>query len=125
MRVVMPCSVADPSPADRGVSASSIRSSATAWRGSSSGTDLAIATSGTYERGEHIVDARAGSAPRDLLSMTVIGPALGPADAFATAAFAMGRDGLHWLDAMPGYCGCAVTVDGQRIWTPGFDRYLV
>ena len=89
------------------------------------GTDVAIATSGTYERGEHIVDARAGSVPSGLLSMTVIGPALGPADAYATAAFAMGRDGLLWLDDIPGYCGCAVTVDEQRIWTPGFDRYLV
>jgi hypothetical protein len=37
----------------------------------------------------------------------------------------MGLDGLMWLDGMHGYSGCAVTVDGQRIWTPGFDRYLV
>jgi thiamine biosynthesis lipoprotein len=89
------------------------------------GTDLAVATSGTYERGEHIQDARSGSRPSGLLSMTVVGPALGPADAYATAAFAMGREGLAWLDGLSGYSGCAVTVDGQRVWTPGFDRYLV
>jgi FAD:protein FMN transferase len=88
------------------------------------GSDFAVATSGTYERGEHILDARAGTLPQGLASMTVIGPALGLADAYATAAFAMGRDGLDWLDAIPDYSGCAITSDERRIWTPGFDRYL-
>jgi FAD:protein FMN transferase len=89
------------------------------------GSDFAIATSGTYERGEHILDARAGALPTDLASMTVVGPELALADAYATAAFAMGRGGLGWLDAIPGYSGCAITSDAQQVWTPGFDRYLI
>jgi thiamine biosynthesis lipoprotein len=90
-----------------------------------SGTDFAVATSGTYERGEHILDPRAGAPPTGLVSMTVIGPVLGLADAYATAAFVMGATGgLAWLDGIPDYSGCAVTDDERLMWTPGFDRYL-
>ncbi len=66
------------------------------------GTDFAVATSGTYERGEHILDARGGALPIGLASMTVVGPELGLADAYATAAFAMGRAGLGWVERLPG-----------------------
>src|SRR5262249_9453303 len=38
--------------------------------------DLAIATSGAYERGEHVVDPHSGHAPRGILSVTVVGPEL-------------------------------------------------
>jgi thiamine biosynthesis lipoprotein len=90
-----------------------------------SGTDFAVATSGTYERGEHILDPLAGAPPTGLVSMTVIGPMLSLADAYATAAFVMGAtEGLGWLDGIPDYSGCAVTDDERLMWTPGFDRYL-
>jgi FAD:protein FMN transferase len=60
-------------------------------------TDGAVATSGTYERGPHIVDPRTGRPPRGVLSVTVAGPDLGTADAYATAAFALGPDdGPAW-----------------------------
>ncbi len=55
--------------------------------------DLAVATSGTTERGRHISDARTGAVADGLLSVTVAGPDLARADAYATAAFAMGRRG--------------------------------
>src|SRR3954471_14023533 len=48
--------------------------------------DLAVATSGEYEQGRHILDPRTGSPPEGLLSVTVVGPDLGKADAYATAA---------------------------------------
>ena len=90
-----------------------------------SGTDFAVATSGTYERGEHILDPLADAPPAGLVSMTVIGPCLGLADAYATAAFVMGAtQGLGWLDGIADYSGCAITDDEQLVWTPGFDRYL-
>ena len=63
--------------------------------------DCAVATSGTYERGEHIVDGRTGRSARDLLSLTVIAPDLTTADATSTAAFAMGGDGIAWANARP------------------------
>ena len=50
--------------------------------------DAAVATSGTAERGAHIVDPRAGRAASGLASLTVIGPSLSLADACATAGFA-------------------------------------
>ena len=65
--------------------------------------DGAVATSGAYERGEHITNPLTAAAPRDWLSLTVVGPSLTMADAYATAAFAMGSAGLAWVSRHPGY----------------------
>jgi thiamine biosynthesis lipoprotein len=88
-------------------------------------TDLAVATSGTYERGEHIVDPRSGDPPTGLLSMTVIGPSLAYADAYSTAAFVMGADGASWVAAIEGYEALAITDQRRTTWTPGVDGLLV
>ena len=64
-------------------------------------TDAAVATSGAYERGEHVVDPLTGRPARGALSVTVVGPDLATADAYATAAFAMGARGPAWT------AGCA------------------
>ncbi len=86
--------------------------------------DAAIATSGAYERGEHIVDPHTGRAPRELLAVSVIGPSLTYADAYATAAFAMGMDGPAWVASHPGYGAFAVTVDERVLRTPEVDPLL-
>ena len=78
------------------------------------GTDLAVATSGVYERGHHVVDPRRGRPARGLRSVTVVGRDLGTADAYATAAVAMGRSGVGWLRRLPGY-DCAVVTDDGRL----------
>lgn len=79
------------------------------------GTDLAVATSGTYERGLHVYDPHSGEPVQALRSVTVTGPDLALADAYATAAMAMGSDGLLWLArlAETGYESAAVTRDGH------------
>ena len=60
-------------------------------------TDLAIATSGAYERGDaHRRPAHRPHRPSGVLSVTIVGPDLATADAYATAAYAMGRDGPDW-----------------------------
>jgi thiamine biosynthesis lipoprotein len=83
-------------------------------------TDAAVATSGAYERGRHIVDPRSGRPAAGALSVTVVGPELGAADAYATAAFAMGEDGPAWTAALPGHAAMTV-LDGDRVLsTPGF-----
>jgi thiamine biosynthesis lipoprotein len=87
--------------------------------------DLAVATSGCYERGEHIVDPRTGRAPQGLLSVTVVGPSLTYADAFATAAFVMGEPGVTWVSGIDGYDALAITEDRRTVWTSGVDRLLV
>lgn len=86
--------------------------------------DLAVATSGTYERGAHIVDPRTGDAPRGLLSLTVLGPSLTWADAYATAAFAMGEAGLGWVHERAGYGALAITAEERLVWTPLVDPHL-
>jgi thiamine biosynthesis lipoprotein len=88
--------------------------------------DMAVATSGAYERGEHILDPFTGRAPSGVLSITIVGPSLTFADAYATAALAMGPKGLAWVAGMPGHEACAIAADGDgsnaRLgWTPGFD----
>lgn len=59
--------------------------------------DAAVATSGLYERGPHIRDPRSAAVPQAFASITVVGPRLAIADAFATAAFAMGAEGPAWV----------------------------
>lgn len=85
------------------------------------GTDLAVATSGTYERGQHVINPRSGAATGALRSVTVVGPDLGLADAYATAAVAMGEAGVDWLATLVGlgYESAVVTEDGQALRSPG------
>jgi FAD:protein FMN transferase len=56
-----------------------------------------VATSGTYERGLHVVNPRTGVPAAALRSVTVVGRDLSDADAYATAAVAMGLPALDWL----------------------------
>jgi thiamine biosynthesis lipoprotein len=83
-------------------------------------TDLAVATSGTYERGSHIVDPHTRRAPRAVVSVTVCGPDLGTADAYSTAAFAMGRDAAEWTLGLDGYEAMTILEDDIVYTTPGF-----
>jgi thiamine biosynthesis lipoprotein len=89
----------------------------------------AVATSGAYERGDHVLDPFTGRPPKGVLSITVVGPSLTYADAYATAAFAMGPTGLAWIGNLEGYYGCSITADpdgsnGRIAWTPGFESLL-
>jgi FAD:protein FMN transferase len=91
--------------------------------------DMAVATSGAYERGDHVRDPHTGRPASGVLSITVVGPSLTFADAYATAAFAMGPPGLSWLAGIPDHEGCSVMADrdgsnGRLYWTPGFERYF-
>lgn len=80
------------------------------------GRDLAVATSGTAERGAHVIDPRTGRPATSLASVTVVGPDLTTADAYATAAFVMGDAARDWIEEQPGYEAYAVAADG-RTWT--------
>lgn len=67
--------------------------------GTATGNRLAVATSGTAERGTHLVDPHSGHRPTTFASITVIGTRLADVDAYATAAFAMGERAADWLRA--------------------------
>ncbi|MFC9326207.1 FAD:protein FMN transferase [Kitasatospora sp. NPDC057015] len=89
------------------------------------GHDLAVATSGTAERGPHILDPHTGRPATGLLSLTLVGRRLARTDAWATAAFAMGPDrGPAWVEARAGVEALAVLPDGRRRWTSGFPALV-
>jgi thiamine biosynthesis lipoprotein len=86
--------------------------------------DRAVATSGTYERGEHIRDPHTGRPPTGLMSLTVVGPSLTWADAYATTGFAMGEAGIGWVGRHVGYGAYGITTDGRVRWTADLDGLL-
>jgi FAD:protein FMN transferase len=82
--------------------------------------DLAIATSGAYARGDHVLDPHTRRPPEGVLSVTITGPELATADAYATAAFAMGAGGPAWTARLRGYEAMTILADGRVLSTPGF-----
>ena len=83
---------------------------------------LAVATSGAYERGEHIRSCRGAA----LSSVTVVGPDLDVADALATAVHASGEPAPRWWPAAgEGYGLLTVSTDGRLRWTAEIDDLLV
>jgi thiamine biosynthesis lipoprotein len=85
-------------------------------------SDGAVATSGAYERGDHVLDPVAGGPARGALSVTVVGRSLATADAYATAAFAMGRRGPAWTARLRGCEAMTVLDDEEVVCTPGLAR---
>ncbi len=88
-------------------------------------SDRGVATSGTAIRGQHIVDPFQPDVPLDeVVSITVIGPNVFDADRFATAAFAMGRDGINFIGRLEGLEGYMIDADGYATYTAGFQRFV-
>jgi FAD:protein FMN transferase len=87
--------------------------------------DQGIATSGTYVRGQHIYNPHQPDRPiDDVVSLTVIGPDVIEADRFATAAFAMGRDGITFIETLPRCEGYLIDAAGIATYTSGFGAYV-
>jgi thiamine biosynthesis lipoprotein len=86
-----------------------------------------VATSGSYHQGAHIYDPH-GGAPDDgdraVVSLTVIGPDILDADICATAAFAMGREGIYFIERRAGLEAYAIDAAGKARMTSGLKRYL-
>lgn len=86
-------------------------------------TGGAIATSGAYARGQHIINPHTGQPAGGLLSATIIGPDLAMADAYATSAFAMGIDRAALFCAvLSGYEAVLICDDDTVLSTPGVDQ---
>ena len=88
------------------------------------GNGEGVATSGNYLRGEHIYNPLFDPQPNPLCSLTVIGPNIFEADRFATAAFAMGRPGLAFIDALPGFAAYLIDDTKTATYTKGFASYV-
>lgn len=88
-------------------------------------TDCGVATSGTAIRGQHIYDPHHPTAPlQEIVSLTVIGPNIYEADRFATAAFAMGREGIYFLEKLAGFEGYLIDAHARATFTTGFERFV-
>ena len=82
---------------------------------------LAVATSGIYEKGEHILDPHTGKPADAWLSFTVVGPDILQADVYATACCAMGVAGLDFISRVAGYEAYAIGRQSRARFTDGFD----
>jgi thiamine biosynthesis lipoprotein len=84
-----------------------------------------MATSGSYERGQHIYNPlQPDEQLNDVVSITVLGPNIYEADRFATAAFAMGRVGIEFIEAQPNLEGYQIDRQGMAIQTSNFEDYV-
>jgi Membrane-associated lipoprotein involved in thiamine biosynthesis len=89
-------------------------------------SDRGVATSGTYIRGQHIYNPKDPETPiTDIVSLTVIGPDIYNVDCYATAAFAMGRQGIAYIANLDGYEGYMIDKDRRATFTRGFTRYVI
>jgi FAD:protein FMN transferase len=83
--------------------------------------DAAVATSGTQARGHHVADPYDDRGPSGLLSVTITGEDIATADAYATAAFAMGAQrAAEWCAGLNGYDAALICEDDTVVMTAGF-----
>jgi len=86
--------------------------------------DKGIATSGTYIRGQHIYNPhKKNEEITDIVSLSVVGQNVYEADRFATAAFAMGRSGLAFIEGLEGLEGYMIDAGGIGFETSNFQAY--
>jgi thiamine biosynthesis lipoprotein len=86
--------------------------------------NLAIASSGTYERGAHITNPKSGKPVRSLLGITVIGRDIIAADVLATAAFASETSWNTLIDDFDGYEALVILKDGTVQMSSGFESLI-
>jgi len=90
----------------------------------------AVATSGDYEnffeldgiRYHHLIDPATGFPAQGIKSATVTAPTATQADAWATALFILGREGIALLEELEGLEGLIVTADEEILTTNGFPE---
>lgn len=80
----------------------------------------AVATSGIYERGAHLIDPHTGRPMSRALSATVTGNDLGLADAFATALAVAGVSVLPLIEATEHFEGLVIDTDNVHVMTSNF-----
>ena len=85
-------------------------------------TDKGIATSGDYIRGDHIWNKDRNS---DIVSVTVIGENAYEADRFATAAFAMGKIGIDFIENLLGFEGYMIDKFKNAVFTSQFENFVI
>lgn len=80
----------------------------------------AMATSGSYARGLHLIDPFTNERVNRTASATVVGPSLAYADALATAAAVAGERAIDIVEQCDGYELYLIGLDGVEQVTEGF-----
>ena len=84
-----------------------------------------IATSGNYIRGDHIYNPKnRKQIVSEIVSFTIIGPNVLEADRLATAVFAMGKDGISFLENLKQFAGYVIDKNGVASMTSNFEKYI-
>jgi len=84
--------------------------------------NTAMATSGEYERGKHIINPFTKDRQLSLVSASVVGPDGGLADALATALLIVGLDGVAWFQEFPDWSGFLVDSETVHTFGPAFAK---
>ncbi len=84
-------------------------------------SQVAVATSGHYERGFQLIDPFSGELSCYVASATVTGPSLALADALATAAAVAGPAALEIVTAIDGYEAYLILLDGTELLSEGLS----
>jgi FAD:protein FMN transferase len=74
----------------------------------------AVATSGSYERGSHLLNPFTRQLAASAASATITGPSLALADALATALAVGGDEVLRLVAGLDGYAGYLIRPDGSE-----------
>lgn len=82
-------------------------------------TGQAVATSGPYERGAHLIDPATRRPQSRAASATVTGPRLALADALATGVAVGGDEALAVVAGLAGYAAYLIRPDGSETDTGG------
>jgi thiamine biosynthesis lipoprotein len=88
-------------------------------------TDAGVATSGRYERGDHVLDPRTGRPATALMAASVIAPELADADGYATGILALGHESRRWLEQRPDLAACTITADGTLTTSAAWREQVV
>jgi len=89
-------------------------------------SEYAVATSGTYVRGQHIYNPLHGDSEiTDIVSLTVVGADICEADLYATAAFAMGTNGIQFIEELCEFEGYSIDKNKMATFTSGFQKWVL
>jgi FAD:protein FMN transferase len=83
----------------------------------------AAATSGSYERGSHIINPKTKKPAAELLSVSVAGPDIIWADVLATAVFAKGQADSSLIKKHPGYEALIIDKSNLAYSSPGWPSH--
>jgi thiamine biosynthesis lipoprotein len=81
--------------------------------------DSAVATSGCYERGPHLINPKDGTMLTRTASASVVGPSLALCDALATALVVAGDEGPELARSLTSYEAYLIGADGKEFATEG------